>query len=255
MRILINALDKFSGVVGSLFIFWSLGKYVFDNFDKVPRALLIVIFVIAVLFLVIFVRQVRKTIRALRIRKIDSDIKKKLTNTGREREFSPNDILTTKQIKNWLEVADYQAKEWAHDAVRQNHYTGYSIRYYSTLGLSHNYSAGYYSKSKVEFLSISMGGYQHFSEARPDYEILEGEVPFYQNQPNWRKGMIAVYKHVEDKLDKQFNMFICNIGERGAGLVSISCEYTRGKREVETGVSFTFDGKYIFNDSLKIKVE
>ena len=251
---LFDELDRFSGVVAAIIIIINILRFVYlSHPDYSP--LVFWFLAVVCLFIVIFLTwKARRIIEEQKIKRLEKQIRKRIEEPLKHVPLKKEDLLSTKQIKSWLKTTDYHAKEWSYDAVRNESNMGYRVSYYGHR-LDHSLHIEYYSELKKELLTFSYGR-DRMDLAEANYEFNKSSyIPFYKNQKKWRDAVVAAYKHFEDKWDGSFSIFVCSVGEHGAGIISIGCDYTRGSKQIRTrGPSFEFDGKYLYNKDIRIEI-
>ncbi|HEX6977504.1 MAG TPA: hypothetical protein VF185_04115 [Patescibacteria group bacterium] len=264
---IIDWLDKFSGVFGAILIFYAAAKFIYDNHNKVPPKFLTIAAIIALLFFTVFISKIKKTILAFSMKQIENETKS-IVSQSKSKKFSPKLILTNNQMEKWLKLVTYQAKQWAYDAEIKDAIGLYEFYYNTISGTHHRISATFYSKSREEILIFAFNGNKPYLielQDRNSYSTTTS-IPFYKNQPKWRKAVLAVYKFIEDRLESDLQFTIRTADLPGKGLIAIDCGYgtkNRGLKKsgkfitflnFEKNETFIFDGKYIFNNKSKIKV-
>ncbi len=247
-----DGLDRFGGVIQAIGILIIGVKFVFENLKRINLICIIVIAIALILVAIALLRKVASSLKEYEIRKLEKNIAEVSSLSIQKHDFSINDILTSKQITDWLKTTDYHATKWSEDAKRKESPRTYYLTF-SDGRVNHHLNAEYYSDIKRESLSLSYGGFPgpSLSEIEPSTPYSSDFTPFYINQPLWRKALMKVIKTFEDKWDGRFSVFIYNAGD---DRVQFDYNYTRGSNKVNVRGKFVFDGNYLINEKANIKV-
>lgn len=250
-RKIFNALVQLGEIAAGLYVLKELIGYFLSNYNLLPTYLKFLALSLLVVILLLLFKKTSLIFNHFKKKKLESDINSSFKEKSKTSSLSIKDIPTNKKIQKWVDLATIRAKEWTNDAEFHKALISYSI-YVRNGKINHNLPLGFFSSNKSEYLTIYLHGTELLEETAPDRKInIDGEVPFYEKQPNWRSAVISVYKHFEDRIFNDFDIFITTSSDNH---IFINFTYYRGKKKVKSHNSFTFDGVYASSKNLKIKV-
>lgn len=245
-----DTLKELGVIFAGLYVMRDLGRFLLQNYyflSVYVKTAIIFLLLSIIAFLItkisFFYNQIKK-------KQLELDIKKSFSEKSLGSNITLRDIPTNKKIHKWIDLAKIRATEWADDAEFHKALISYSL-FVRNGKIDHFLPLGFLSKNKSEYLTIYLSGSKHLSETTHDRRInTTEEVPFYDKQPNWRRAIVAIYKHFEDRIYDEFDIYVTTLSSKH---ISISFTYYKGKNRVKSYNSFSFDGKHIKGNNVSGK--